>query len=61
MPGVSFDFAFGAYYSEEKVWVGYLSYLCQCENDDHEIAIINAEIIAEGLAEADKDNAEKHD
>lgn len=59
MPGVSFDFALG-HTSEEKVWVGYLSYLCQCENDDHEIAIINAEIIAEGLAEVDKDNAGKN-
>ena len=56
MPGVSFDFALG-HTSEEKVWVGYLSYLCQGENDDHEIAIINAEIIAEGLAEVDKDTA----
>lgn len=56
MPGVNFDFALG-HNSEEKVWVGYLSYLCQCENDEHEIAIINAEVIAEGLAEVDKDTA----
>ena len=56
MPGISFDFALG-HSSEEKVWVGYLSYLCQCENEEDEIAIINAEIIAEGLAEVDKDTA----
>lgn len=59
MPGVSFDFALG-HNSEEKVWVGYLSYLCQCENDEHEVALINAEIIAEGLAEVDKDTAGKN-
>ncbi|QPM67987.1 thermonuclease family protein [Atribacter laminatus] len=56
MPGVSFDFALG-HNSEEKVWVGYLSYLCHCESEDDEIAIINAELIAEGLAEVDEDTA----
>jgi hypothetical protein len=59
MPGVNFDFALG-HNNEEKVWVGYLSYLCQCENDEHEIGIINAEIIAEGLAEVDEDTAGKN-
>lgn len=59
MPSLNFDFALG-HNSEEKVWVGYLSYLCQCENDEHEIGIINAEIIAEGLAEVDKDTAGKN-
>ena len=59
MPGINFDFALG-HSSEEKVWVGYLSYDCNCENNDDEIAIINAEVIAEGLAEVNSDTAGKN-
>ncbi len=59
MPGITFDFALG-HTQEEKVWVGYLYYECQCENNDDTLAIINAEIIEEGLAEVDPDTAGKN-
>ena len=57
MPGVSFDFALG-HTSEEKVWVDTYPISVNVRMM-MEIAIINAEIIAEGLAEVDKDNAGK--
>jgi len=56
MPGVTFDFALG-HSKEESIWIGYLSYYCHCDEEEDEFAIINAELIAEGLAEVDPDTA----